>query len=231
MPSMTVIRTWPKLRFTLILVACISAFSALFLLLRPTPGTPALALARDIARGEALTSAHIRQVYLPEDAVPRDLIPIDSALPERWAGEHTLEGTVLSESVLAGSALGRSLRKDESLISITLDAAHIPPLEAGDHVDLWGFPESCEATTCKAQRLTRSGRISSITVDDTSAWGAAPLARIDLIVDAAHTESVLGHAGTGTLNLTLTPFPTQTPTEQTSSTGEKQDERLQRVHQ
>lgn len=214
MPGMTLMRAWPKLRLILILIACLSSATALALLLRPAPGTPALVLTRDIARGEAFSASHVREVHLPPEAVPHDLIPFDAPLPSRWPGERALAGTVLSESVLAGSALGRSLRPDESLISIALDSTHIPPLEAGDHVDLWGFPETCDATSCNAQRIASSGRISSVAVEEAPAWGSAPIARIDLIVDSAHTEAVLGHAGTGTLSLALTPLPSEPSSDQ-----------------
>lgn len=214
MPGMTLMRAWPKLRLILILIACLSSATALALLLRPAPGTPALVLSRDIARGEAFSASQVREVRLPPEAVPHDLIPVDAPLPSRWPGERALAGTVLSESVLAGSALGRGLRPDESLISIALDSTHIPPLEAGDQVDLWGFPETCDATSCNAQRIASSGRISSVAVDEAPAWGSAPIARIDLIVDSAHTEAVLGHAGTGTLSLALTPLPSEPSSDQ-----------------
>lgn len=217
---MTLTRIWPRLRLLLILISCVCAVAALVLLMRPSPGTPALVLARDIARGDTLTSSHVREVRLPAEAVPRDLIPLDFQLPSRWPGESTREGTVLTESVLAGSALGRSLKPDESLVSIAIDSTLIPPLEAGDRVDVWGVPDSCDSDSCLAQRIASFGRISSISVDEASAWGSAPLARIDLIVDKAHTETVLGHAGTGTLSLALAP---SAPEPSTHTQGDHHD--------
>lgn len=200
---MTFVRAWPWMRGILIAVALICAAGALVLLLRPTPGTPALALARDVQRGDAFDSSCVREVFLPEGAAPADVLAPDAPLPDVWPGEAASAGTVLSESVLAGSALGRALNANEALLSITLDSAQVPPMEPGDVVDVWGFPENCDVAGCEAQKIAPSARISSFTVTEAGAWSTSPLARIDVRVDSMYANAVLGHASTGTLTLTL----------------------------
>lgn len=202
---MTHLDRWPLIRWILIVTAILAAVAALTLVLLPDRGRMrVLVLAVDVSRGQELGPAAVRAIDVPEEARPRDALPVDAPLPKRWPGEPAKAGTVLSESTLAGSALGRALEPGKSVVSIVLDGAQVPPLEPGDSADLWGFPENCDVNGCSAILLSSQARISSISVSDGPAWETSPAARIDLIVDAADTEEVLGHAGTGTLSLAMT---------------------------
>lgn len=177
---------------------------AIALTLIPHPGGHrVLILASDIERGDAINSSMITPIEVPEQVVPADAFTSADNLPTTWTGEPATKGTILSESVMAGSALGRSLKPGQNLISIVLDRTQVPPLEAGDSVVLWGFPDSCDVNTCSASLLTNQALISSVSVNDTSQWGSSATARLDIVVDEAVTETVLGHAGTHTLGLAL----------------------------
>lgn len=196
--SFTAIR---RLGLAIIFVFTIGAIA---LTLIPHPGGHrVLILATDIERGDAIDSSTVTSVEVPERVVPADAITSADVLPATWTGEPATKGTILSESVMAGSALGRSLKPGQNLISVILDRTQVPPLEAGDSVVLWGFPDNCDVNTCSASLLTNQALISSVSVNDASQWGSSATARLDIIVDEAVTETVLGHAGTHTLGLAL----------------------------
>lgn len=192
----------------LIGLSLVIALGALLLALAPlSAGERVLVLTRDLARDDPLERSALVVIEVPEAARPLDALDPEAPLPPRWPGEAVRAGTILSESVLAGSALGRSLAEGESLVSIALDPTHLPPLEAGDSADLWGFPENCDTHGCSATLVSSGARISSVNVGEAPSWSSSDVVRIDLIVDTTQTDEVLGHAGTGTLSVALTSLP------------------------
>ena len=161
--SFTTIR---RLGLAIIFVFTIGAIA---LTLIPHPGGHrVLILATDIERGDAIDSSTVTSIEVPERVVPADAITSADVLPATWTGEPATKGTIL----MAGSALGRSLKPGQNLISIILDRTQVPPLEAGDSVVLWGFPDNCDVNTCSASLLTNQALISSVSVNDASQWGS-----------------------------------------------------------
>lgn len=191
----------PRLLAALALVAALGALA--LAILGGRSGSSVLVLASDVARGDPFGPASVKTVRAPDGLVPADALPTDSPLPAKWPGEPASAGTILSESVLAGSALGRSLRPEEALITVMFDRSRIPPLEAGDSVELRSPSGDYDLNGCVGASSTSRARISSISVSDAPAWESSASARLDLIVDAADIESVLGHSGAGTLSLAL----------------------------
>lgn len=197
-----------KIVAILVGLALITALSALVMSLSPFNSDPSvLVLRRDLARGDPLDRSAVMTVRVPAPARPRDALDVNAALPAHWPGEPVKTGTILSESVISGSALGRSLSPGQALVSVSLDPTQVPPLEAGDYVDVWGFPDNCDTQACAATLVSARAKISSVTVGEGATWTSSQAVKIDLIVNAHHTNTVLGHAGTATLSLALSPSP------------------------
>lgn len=162
-----------------------------------------LVLTRDLSKGDAFDAGAVRSVQVPDELFPANALPPGSPLPAKWPSEPVSAGTILTESVLSGSALGRKLRADESLVTLMFDQSRLPPVEAGDYADLWAFAGECDQSGCVSSKVAANARISSVSAPDAPAWESSAAVRLDLIVKTAETESVLGHSGAGTLSLAL----------------------------
>lgn len=170
---------------------------------------PVLVLTRDLAKGDAFGPEAVRSAEVPDELFPADALTPDARLPAKWPSEPVRAGTILTESVLSGSALGRKLQADESLITLMFDQSRLPPVEAGDSADLWALTGECDESSCTSSKVASDARISSVSVRDAPAWESSTTVRLDLIVKTAETESVLGHSGAGMLSLALSPSDDQ----------------------
>lgn len=201
---MPLVKSWRLWRTVLLVLAAALAASSLTLV-ACSRGVDVLVLTRALSPGDALVPDAITRVRVPEQALPADALTPDDPLPESWPGGQVEAGTILSESIVSGSALGRSLNPGKTIVSVVLDQTQLPPVEGGDRVDLWGLPHNCDEVGCSAALLAQDARISSVSVSDAPAWESSAAARLDIIVNEADVRLVLGHAGTGTLSLALRP--------------------------
>lgn len=199
-------RLLARLRPVLCAVLLAGLVVSVLLALRPQPeGLPVLVLRHRVVEGGALSRADVREVRVPEAAVPADALDTDAILPGTWQGAPLDEGTILTESNVDGSAGGRVLGAGEARLSLVVPLHQAAGLEAGDIVDIWSAPQVCDGSGCVASLLAQEVRLTSMVVDDDSSWGNSPTARVGLVLRVVDTGRVLGHTGAGTLSLVLRP--------------------------
>ena len=185
----------------LLVLAFVMALGALIVGFLPARGHhPVLVLSRDLSKGDAFGPEVVRKLEVPDELFPEDALTPQTPLPDTWPSEPVKAGTILSESVLAGSALGRELAPDESLVTLMFDQS---PVEAGDVADLWALSGECDQSGCASRRVATNARISSISVKDAPAWDSSTSVRLDLIIKSTQVESLLGYSGAGALSLAL----------------------------
>ena len=188
----------------LLVLALVMALGALIVGVLPARGHhPVLVLSRDLSKGDAFGPEVVRNLEVPDELFPADALAPGTPLPDKWPSEPVKAGTILSESVLAGSALGRELAPDESLVTLMFDQSRLPPVEAGDVADLWALSGECDQSGCASRRVATNARISSISVKDAPAWDSSTSVRLDLIIKSTQVESLLGYSGAGALSLAL----------------------------
>lgn len=201
---MEFMKTWPLVRGVILACACALLAGGGVLAFSPSiPTVEVTVSTRPFSSGDSLTAADFTVVRIPVEAAPQDAFTREEPLPHTWEGTPIASGTILTESNVLGSAAQRKLTSDEARISIILDSTHMPSIEVGDRVDLWGLPVNCGEDSCPATLISSKVRIASITVRDGSQWDSAQPCQLDLIVNPTDQGKILGHAGTGTLSLSL----------------------------
>ncbi len=200
----TTLPTWATVRTIVLAVALTGLVVGSLLALRPAPpGVPVLVARHDIATGQAVSAGDLARVLVPSAARPVDALSADAAPPTTWESAPLVEGTVLTESNVAGSPASRALGPGQAQVILSVGADQVQGLSPGDLVDVWAIPRTCEDTTCAASLLAPAVRIASIPVSEESTWTTSEAARVGVILRAVDTELVLGHAGSGSLSLVL----------------------------
>jgi len=191
-------------RTVVLAVALAGLVMGSLLALRPAPQGVAVLVARhDIDTGQALSDDDIARVLVPGSARPADALSPDAEPPPTWESAPLVEGTVLTESNVAGSPASRALGPGQAQVMLSVGADQVQGLAPGDLVDVWAVPHTCEDTTCAASLLAPAVRIASVPVSEESTWTTSDTARVGVILRAVDTELVLGHAGSGSLSLVL----------------------------
>lgn len=191
------------LRICLIAGTLLAALYAVMSFFFPPSGTQVLIAGADISAGTPITGQVVVSTNAPADLVPDDAIKSVGSLPPVWPGPSIKKGTILSESLTAGSIHGRSVPTGFHRLSVTLPKNAMPELESGDLVDLWAMPYACDEHTCEASLISTEVLIGSISVEESPTWGSASTVRTELILRDTDTTKVLGHSGAGTLSLVL----------------------------
>ena len=158
-----------------------------------------------IDTGATLDASTWARVRVPPAARPADALFSLDGLPVTWEAGRVEVGTTLSESILAGSPASRALSAGEAQLVLPVSRDQAIGVEPGDVVDVWAAPGMCEGAGCVATLLAAQARITSVVVDSDSPWGALPSARVGIVLQAVETDRVLGHTGSGTINLVLRP--------------------------
>ncbi|MDC4232176.1 SAF domain-containing protein [Actinomyces sp. B33] len=194
----------PVLRIVLTSLALAGVVAGSLLAMRAAePGRDVLVAARDLTTGDALAPADVRIVRVPEEAAASDALNGQDRLPQSWRSLPVASGTILTESLVAGSVDSRALGPHEARISLVVEEARVPRLEAGDTVDVWSIPGECDERGCSSSLLAGGVRIVSILKEEGPHWQSSPLLRIDVIVDERDSSAVLGHSGAENLSLAL----------------------------
>ncbi|QPK81014.1 hypothetical protein G7Y41_08200 [Schaalia sp. ZJ405] len=202
---------WPVIRKILIGIAAALVVATVIWFLRPTsPGTSVVVATRNLKTGDRLSPAATTHVTVPPNAAPADALTRDQ-LPDVWDGPAITQGTIITESLVSGSVLGRELSRDHAQISVVLERIHLPDIAPGDFVDVWAIPENCDDPSCSAFLLAGKVRIVSMKDGDASQWDTAQPIQVDLVVNSQDQGTILGHARTGTLGLTLRSTDTRPP--------------------
>ncbi|MFC7579861.1 hypothetical protein ACFQWG_01270 [Schaalia naturae] len=195
---------WPVMRPVVAALALAGLVAGALLALRPAPqGVPVLVVRHDVATGQSLSDGDVWTVLVPPRARPADALEAGSSLPTAWEAAPIRAGTVLTESNVAGSPASRALSPGEAQVLLAVGADQAQGIAAGDLVDLWAPPPSCEENPCSASLLASEVRITSVVAPEASGWASSETVRVGVILRAADTDVVLGHAGSGSLSLVL----------------------------
>ncbi|WP_022867480.1 SAF domain-containing protein [Schaalia vaccimaxillae] len=201
---MSFLSSWPFLKRLLVSLSALAIVMGIFVVLYgASPGMHVLVASQDLEEGQELSNENFTLVRVPSRAAPADAVPNVKSIGSHWRGPKVARGTIITESLLAGSAQSRALSSGKSRVSLVLDAAHVPELAAGDVVDLWSIPVECDETVCPATLLVPKVLIASLSNEDVSQWEASYSVRADVIVDSSSVQQVLGQSGTSTLSLVL----------------------------
>ena len=207
---------WPAVRALLLATALAAVAVGALIAMRPAPdGVAVLVARRDVATGERLSPGDVAQVRVPVPARPADALDSVDDLPPTWPSAPIRQGTVLTETNVAGSPESRALGPDEARLVLSVGADQAVGLAAGDAVDLWSTPLLCDAEPCAASLLAASVRITSVQEPEEASWSSSDTARVGVVVRSRDIDAVLGHAATGSLSLVLrapaAPSPTGAP--------------------
>ncbi len=195
---------WPRLRWGILAgVLIVGGALSVSLWNAPSGQVEVFVLTKDVAPGDSLSTASLRKVTVPVEAVTDDVVTDRDTFPDVWEGEPLKKGTILTESNIPGSESSRALRSDQARLTVQISASQVRDVDSGDRVELWTTEQMCDQSVCAASLLARDVRIVSIEEVGDSAWGTESMALIDIVVPAGETQRVLGYAESGRLSLVL----------------------------